>query len=103
MGRQVQYGPSARDRYMNETTPMASTTPIRDFIRAWKLQVFGPHGLMIEQRVRRPREAVQQHYSYSLLAAISQDEVMSIQLVEGGVDGSVFENFIYELLMSVRS
>ena len=37
-----------------------------------------------------------------LLAAISQQEVMAVQLVEGGVDASVFENFIYELLMKVR-
>lgn len=28
---------------------------------------------------------------------------MAIQLVEGGVDASVFENFIYELLLKVRS
>jgi transposase len=27
---------------------------------------------------------------------------MAIQLVEGGVDASVFENFIYELLLKVR-
>ena len=38
----------------------------------------------------------------SLLAAISQQEVMAIQLIEGGVDASVFENFIYELVLKVR-
>jgi transposase len=38
----------------------------------------------------------------SLLAAISQQEVMAIQLIEGGVDASVFENFIYELLLKIR-
>lgn len=39
----------------------------------------------------------------SLLAAISQQEVMAIQLVDGGVDASVFDNFIYELLTKVRA
>ena len=38
-----------------------------------------------------------------LLAAISQQEVMAIQLIEGGVDASVFENFIYELVLKVRA
>jgi hypothetical protein len=38
----------------------------------------------------------------SLLAAISQQEVMAVQLIEGGVDASVFENFIYELLLKIR-
>jgi hypothetical protein len=39
----------------------------------------------------------------SLLAAISKQEVVAIQLVEGGVDASVFENFIYELVLKVRA
>jgi hypothetical protein len=39
----------------------------------------------------------------SLLAAITQQEVMAIQLIEGGVDTSVFENFIYELLLKIRA
>jgi hypothetical protein len=28
---------------------------------------------------------------------------MAIQLIEGGVDASVFENFLYELLMKIRA
>ncbi len=39
----------------------------------------------------------------SLLAAISQQEVGAIQLVEGVIDASVFENFIYELVLKVRA
>jgi hypothetical protein len=50
---------------------------------------------MIEQLAKRPNPAASQPYSMSLLAAISQQEVMAIQLIEGGVDASVFENFLY--------
>jgi predicted TIM-barrel enzyme len=39
----------------------------------------------------------------SLISAISQDRVVANQLIEGGVDGIVFENFIYHTLLSVRN
>ena len=39
----------------------------------------------------------------SLLAAISQERVVSTQLIEGGVDSSVFENFMYHTLRAVRT
>jgi transposase len=39
----------------------------------------------------------------SLLSAISEDEVLSNQFVEGGVDATVFENFLYETLKSIRT
>ena len=38
----------------------------------------------------------------TLLAAISQERFEAAQLVEGGVDSSVFENFLFELLRSIR-
>ena len=57
---------------------------------------------MIEQLAKRPNPTTSQPYSMSLLAAITQQEVMAIQLIEGGVDASVFENFIYELLLKIR-
>ena len=77
-------------------------TPIRQIILEWKQQVFGKYGPMIEQLAKRPNPTTSQPYSMSLLAAITQQEVMAIQLIEGGVDASVFENFIYELLLKVR-
>ena len=58
---------------------------------------------MIEQLAKRPNPTTSQPYSMSLLAAITQQEVMAIQLIEGGVDASVFENFIYELLLKIRN
>jgi hypothetical protein len=60
--------------------------------------VFGKYGPMIEQLARRPNPTTSQPYSMSLLAAISHQEVVTIKLVEGDVDASVFEIFIYVLL-----
>ena len=39
-----------------------------------------------------------ENYSVSLISAISQERVIANQLVQGGVDSTVFENFIFELL-----
>ena len=38
----------------------------------------------------------------TLISAVSQDRVLANQFVEGGVDGSVYENFVYHLLKSIR-
>jgi hypothetical protein len=77
--------------------------PIRQIILEWKQQNFGKYGPIIEQLAKRPNPMISQPYSMSLLAAITQQEVMAIQLIEGGVDTSVFENFIYELLLKIRA
>ena len=42
-------------------------------------------------------------YSLSLISAISHDQVIANQLIEGGVDSSVFENFIYTMLLHLRT
>jgi len=44
-----------------------------------------------------------QQYSISLVAAISQSRVISSQMIEGGVDSTVFENFIYHTLRYIRT
>ena len=51
---------------------------------------------------RRAAEPFQQ-YSMSLLSAITEDEMLASQFVEGGVDSSVYENFVYETLKAVRT
>jgi len=43
-----------------------------------------------------------EQYSLSLVTAIAYDEVIANQLVEGGVDSSVFENFVFRLMEHVR-
>ena len=41
-------------------------------------------------------------YSLSLLSAISKESLLANQLIEGGVDATIFENFLYRLLVHVR-
>lgn len=38
----------------------------------------------------------------TLISAISEDRVIANQLVEGGVDTMVYENFVYHLLKSLE-
>ena len=38
-----------------------------------------------------------------MIAAMSQEKVVASQVIEGGVDANVFENFLYELLKSLRN
>ena len=38
----------------------------------------------------------------SLISAISEDRVIANQIIEGGVDGVLFENFIFHTLASIR-
>ncbi len=44
-----------------------------------------------------------QQYSISLIAAMSQDKILASQIIEGGVDSVLFENFIYHTLRCVRT
>ena len=56
----------------------------------------------MEQLGKKANPQPIQPYSLSLLAGITKVKVMGIQLVEGGVDASVFDNFVYELLHIIR-
>jgi hypothetical protein len=39
----------------------------------------------------------------TLISAISEDRIIANQLVEGGVDAMVYENFVYHLLKSLQA
>jgi len=39
----------------------------------------------------------------TLISAVSQDRIIANQVLEGGVDTSLFENFVYHTLAAVRS
>jgi len=56
----------------------------------------------MEQLGKKANPQPIQPYSLSLLAGITKGKVLGIQLVEGGVDASVFDNFVYELLHIIR-
>lgn len=51
----------------------------------------------------RKNQVKKQQYSVSLIAAVSQKEVLSTQILEGGVDSTIYENFIYQTLRSIRT
>ena len=57
---------------------------------------------MLEITLQKPREK-QQQYSLSMISAITPDRVLANQIVEGSVDSVLFENFIYQTLLHLRS
>jgi hypothetical protein len=64
----------------------------------------GRYGLAAEALSMRPDPCQRpQPYSLSLLAAISQQAVVGAQVIEGGVDASVFENFLHQVLRGLRA
>jgi len=42
-------------------------------------------------------------FSISTIAAMTFDKVVSMQLVEGGIDSVIFENFLYYTLKKIRN
>ena len=65
-------------------------------------QALGPRGMLAQHISKQSKIRHQESYSVSLISAITQDEVLANQLVEGGVDASVFEHFIFRTLEYVR-
>ena len=63
----------------------------------------GKYGQMDQKLSYRRNETRRQNFSITLISAITQDRVISNQLIEGGVDSTLFENFIYHTLHAVRT
>jgi len=42
-------------------------------------------------------------FSISMVAAMTLDKVVSMQLLEGGIDSCIFENFLYHTLYKIRT
>ena len=72
------------------------------FTRKCLNQAIGEYGMLARETSMMRSVPKRQCYSVSMISAITQDRVISNQLIEGGVDSSVFENFIYETLLSIR-
>ena len=71
--------------------------------RNQRARSLGRYGLAAEALTVRPSSELRpQNYSVSLIAGVTQDSIVGAQLVEGGVDASVFEHFIQELLKGLR-
>ena len=83
--------------------PVEPTPPTAlEIVRQVYADALGPGGILVKQLEKRRTGDKQQPYSFSLISAISHDKVIANQLVEGGVDSSVFENFIFKMLEGVR-
>lgn len=63
----------------------------------------GKYGQISMELQKKKYQNKKQQYSVSLVAAISQTKVVSSQMIEGGVDSTVFENFIYHTLRYIRT
>ena len=73
------------------------------FTRKCLNEAIGKYGMLARETSMVRSASKRQCYSVSMISAITQDRVISNQLIEGGVDSSVFENFIYETLLSIRN
>ena len=76
-------------------------------VQQWKSRIraeLGRYGMrMLELSRQKQQDEKKQQYSLSMIAAISFDKVISHQVVEGGIDSVIFENFIYNTLYSLRT
>jgi hypothetical protein len=50
----------------------------------------------------RKKRSTARHFRFSMTAAMTQDDVVGFQLVEGGSDAIVFENFLHSVLLELR-
>jgi hypothetical protein len=72
--------------------------------RERRARMLGRYGLATEALSMKADPGQRpQPYSLSLLAAISQQAVVGAQVIEGGVDASVFENFLHQVLRGLRA
>ena len=63
----------------------------------------GPYGYQSLQLSIRKQGVKRQQYSMSYIAAISQEEVIGTQIIEGAFDATLFEGFMFKVLKHVRS
>jgi hypothetical protein len=63
----------------------------------------GHYAYKAKQLSMKKMVSTKERYSVSMLAALSQDKVIATQILDGGINAIVFENFVYHTLMSVRA
>ena len=73
-----------------------------ELARRRRHRLLGRFGLAAEALTIRKSNLRKQNYSVSLVSAIAQDRVIANQLIEGGVDSAVFENFLQQMLLGLR-
>ena len=84
--------------------PLKHRPNILQLARERKARRLGRYGLAAEalSMIHDPKQRPQP-YSLSLLAAISQQAVVGAQVIEGGVDASVFENFLKQVILGLKT
>lgn len=85
-----------------EETPHDLRKSRRRLLRTVYEEELGKDGLLAWQLAMSACQETPQLYSLSVLSAITQDRVVSNQLVQGGVSSYVFEMFLFQTLRSLR-
>ena len=87
----------------NDRAEAAPTLSRLDLVRRHRQRSLGKYGLLAEQLAMKKSDVKREQYSVSLISAISQDRVIASQLIQGGVDSTVFESFLQAMLLSLRT
>ena len=85
-----------------EAATVAPPLTALELARTRRNRLLGRFGLAAEALTIRKSTLRKQNYSVSLVSAIAQDRVVANQLIEGGVDSAVFENFLLQMLLGLR-
>jgi len=72
-------------------------------LREVRERVLGPWGVFAEKISKQRFPPRGEPYSVTMISAIAHEHVIATQLVEGGVDSSVFEHFLFRMLENIRS
>lgn len=65
-------------------------------------KLIGTYGSFSQQMSTRRQKIKMENFSISLLSAVTLDRVVATQMIEGGVDATLFENFLYHTIASMR-
>jgi hypothetical protein len=102
---EVQVNSTLEVQYQASTYPHQTMLEMH-YIKQHQLELelaLGRFGTTAREASIRKVVEKRQQYSISLIAAITQDHVITSQFIEGGVDSTLFENFVYETLKGVRA
>jgi hypothetical protein len=64
--------------------------------------MLGEHGMFSRDLEDRVVKIKKEDFGMTLIAASTDKAIVSFQLIEGGIDASLFENFIYQMLLQMR-
>ena len=92
---------SASEEEEAVATPAQPLTAL-ELARRRRSRLLGRFGIAAEALTIRKSGLRKQNYSVSLLSAIAQDRLVANQLIEGGVDSAVFENFLQQMVLGLR-